>query len=63
MGKQRKTLFDGNTEVTTSRPFELLHMDLFGPYNITTLGGKAYAFVIVDDYSRFTRGEIFSIQK
>ena len=29
-------------------------MDLFGPSNTLSLGGKAYCFVIVDDYSRFT---------
>ena len=29
-------------------------MDLFGPSRIQSLDGKSYAFVIVDDYSRFT---------
>lgn len=29
-------------------------MDLFGPIAITNLGGKYYAFVIIDDYSRYT---------
>jgi len=29
-------------------------MDLFGPTRTTSIGGKRYAFVIVDDYSRFT---------
>ena len=29
-------------------------MDLFGPSKITNLGGKSYAFVIVDDFSRYT---------
>ncbi|XP_074346239.1 uncharacterized protein LOC141685011 [Apium graveolens] len=32
----------------------LLHLDLFGPERYVSLGGKNYAFVIVDDYSRFT---------
>jgi hypothetical protein len=29
-------------------------MDLFGPNRVASLGGKIYAFVIVDDFSRFT---------
>jgi len=29
-------------------------MDLFGPMSTSTLNGKYYAFVIVDDFSRFT---------
>ena len=29
-------------------------MDLFGPSRTTSLGGKSYAFVIVDDFSRYT---------
>ncbi|KAI3702044.1 hypothetical protein L6452_27650 [Arctium lappa] len=32
----------------------LLHMDLFGPTNVMSIGKKSYCFVIVDDYSRFT---------
>ena len=37
-----------------SRPFELLHIDLFGPMNVISLSSKTYGFVIVDDFSRFT---------
>ena len=29
-------------------------MNLFGPSRTTSLGGKSYAFVIVDDFSRYT---------
>jgi len=29
-------------------------MDLFGPTRTVCIGGKIYAFVIVDDFSRFT---------
>ena len=44
------------TIMTTTRPFELLHMDLFGPTHYSTLTTTAclYGFVIVDDYSRYT---------
>ena len=54
MGKQIKTSFKNKNFISTSRPLELLHMDLFGPSRTTSLGGKSYAFVIVDDFSRYT---------
>ena len=39
--------------VTTSRPLELLHIDLFEPINVISMSGKSYGFVIID-YTRFT---------
>ena len=40
--------------MTTERPLELLHMDIFGPVSYISIGDNKYGFVIVDDYSRFT---------
>jgi transposase InsO family protein len=40
--------------MTTTRPLEMLHMDLFGPVAYISIGGNKYGLVIVDDYSRFT---------
>jgi hypothetical protein len=40
--------------MTTDRPHELLHMDLFGPIAYISIGGSKYCLVILDDYSRFT---------
>jgi hypothetical protein len=40
--------------MTTDRPLELLHMDLFGPIAYISIGESKYCLVIVDDYSRFT---------
>ena len=40
--------------MTTRRPLELLHMDLFGPNAYKSLGGNLFGLVIVDDFSRFT---------
>jgi transposase InsO family protein len=40
--------------MTTDRPLELLHMDLFDPIAYTSIDGSKYCLVIVDDYSRFT---------
>ena len=53
-GKQSKCSFPLIKEVSTSRPLELLHLDLFGPTQIASIGGMRYCFVIVDDYSRYT---------
>ena len=39
---------------TTSRVLELLHRDLMGPMQMESLGGKKYAYVVVDDFSRYT---------
>jgi hypothetical protein len=41
------------TSVMTERPCELFHMDLVGPARVCSAGGKWYAIVIVDDYSRY----------
>jgi len=53
-GKMHKTSFKPKGIVSTSRPLELLHMDLFGPSRNESLNGNRYVFVIVDDFSRFT---------
>ena len=53
-GKQSKTSFKAKDIVSTSKPLELIHMDLFGPSRTLSLGGKRYAFVLVDDFSTFT---------
>jgi len=38
-GKQVKNLFQSKNFVSTSKPLELLHMDLFGPSRTMSLGG------------------------
>jgi transposase InsO family protein len=40
--------------MTTTRPLEMLHMDLFGLIAYISIGGNKYDLVIIDDYSRFT---------
>ena len=49
-----RSSFKSKFLVTTSRPLELIHMDLCGPMRTQSRSGKRYVFVIVDDYSRFT---------
>ena len=47
VGKQIKNSFKNKNFISTSKPLELLHMDLFGPFRTPSLGEKSYAFVIV----------------
>jgi len=53
-GKQVRNSFKLKNCVSTTRPLELLHVNLCGPVKITSRGGKRYVLVVVDDYSRFT---------
>ena len=53
-GKQVGGSHHSKNVMTTSRPLELLHMDLFGPVAYLSIGGSKYGLVIVDDFSRFT---------
>ena len=52
-GKQTKQYFKLKNFVSTSKPLELLHMDLFGPSRTMSLGGNYYALVVADYFSRF----------
>jgi hypothetical protein len=53
-GKQVGSAHHSKNVMTTSRPLELLHMDLFGPVADLSIGGSKYGLVVVDDFSRFT---------
>jgi transposase InsO family protein len=53
-GKQVANAHPTQAFMSTSRPLELLHMDLFGPTTYASAGGNLYCLVIVDDFSRYT---------
>jgi hypothetical protein len=53
-GKQVGAHHPHKNVMTTDRPLELLHMDLFGSIAYISISGSKYCLVIVDDYSRFT---------
>ena len=40
--------------VQTSKPLELLHINLIGLTKVQNLGGKKYILVVVDDFTRYT---------
>ena len=51
-GKIVKSSFKSKDIVSTSRPLELLHIDLFALVSTASIYGSKYGLVIVDDYSR-----------
>jgi len=53
-GKIVKSSFKSKYIVSTSRPLEMFHIDLFGPVNTASLYRSKYGLVIVDDYNRWT---------
>jgi hypothetical protein len=53
-GKQVGVHHPHKNIMTTDRPLELLHMDLFGPNAYISIGGSKHCLVIVDNYSCFT---------
>ena len=54
LGKQTKAKHLGTQTSASSRPLELLHLDLMGPTRTESLGGKRYIMVSVDDFTRYT---------
>ncbi|GJT99165.1 retrovirus-related pol polyprotein from transposon TNT 1-94 [Tanacetum coccineum] len=54
LGKSTKKPHKPKSEDTNQEKLYLLHMDLCGPMHVTSVNGKKYILVIVDDYSRFT---------
>ncbi|CAI9294267.1 unnamed protein product [Lactuca saligna] len=53
-GKQTKSSFKPKSCSSISVPLYLLHMDLFGPIPVRSLGGNKYTLVVVDEFTRFT---------
>ena len=53
LGKQTKAKYPSTQTSATSRPLELLHLDLMGPTRTESLDGKRYVMVVVDDFTRY----------
>jgi hypothetical protein len=52
-GKKTKTRFKSK-EYSTTRPLEIVHIDLVGPTTTMGLKGERYFMLLVDDYTRMT---------
>jgi transposase InsO family protein len=53
-GKQVGNIHPKKSMMSTFKPFELLHMNLFGLTTYNSIGGNKYGFVIMDDCTRYT---------
>jgi hypothetical protein len=53
-GKQVGAQHHKKNIMTTTRPLEMLYMDLFDSIAYINIGSNKYGLVIIDDYSRFT---------
>nr|GFC57907.1 retrovirus-related Pol polyprotein from transposon TNT 1-94 [Tanacetum cinerariifolium] len=54
LSKAKRSSFRSKVVPSSKRRLNLLHMDLCGPMRVTSINGKKYILVIVDDYSRYT---------
>jgi hypothetical protein len=52
-GKQSRESFKTN-ECATSKPLELVHIDICGPTNTKILQGECYFILLIGDYTRMT---------
>jgi hypothetical protein len=53
-GKQSRSKVPKNRTSVTSRPLELVHMDVCGPLRVKSLGGAVYFLTFIDDFSKKT---------
>lgn len=53
-GKQTRQPFEETVERRSSRPLELIHSDVCGPFNPNTWNGKRFYVSFMDDYTHFT---------
>ena len=51
--KQTRTHFKSK-EFCSSRPLELIHIDIWGPTREKTLKGERYSMLLIDDFIRAT---------
>jgi len=53
LAKQKKLSYSPSAN-RALKPFDLVHMDLWGPFSQSSVHGHKYFLTIVDDFSRYT---------
>jgi hypothetical protein len=48
--KQIKNSFKAKNKVFINQAQQLLYMDLFNPMRVSSIGGKRFAFIIINDF-------------
>ena len=51
--RQHRLTFPSSS-ISTTKPFDLVHIDTWGPYHTKTCYGQRYFLTLVDDYTRST---------
>ncbi|WP_416514657.1 GAG-pre-integrase domain-containing protein, partial [Klebsiella pneumoniae] len=70
LGKHTRVSFPSSQSQSSSKPFDLLHVDVWGPSKVPSRSRHKYYVVLVDDYSRVSwvfllreRSEVICILK
>lgn len=53
LSKQQRLPFF-KSSITTNDVFELIHVDLWGPYSVQSISGASYVLTMVDNFSKTT---------
>jgi transposase InsO family protein len=53
LAKQSRLPF-GTSTISSTKPFDIIHCDIWGRYRHSSISGANYFLTIVDDYTRFT---------
>ena len=53
-GKQHRENFPGENSYRAHTPLEIVHFDIFGPMQTSSIGGCNYFLTFIDEYSRKT---------
>ena len=53
-GKQHRVSFNHVATHRSTQPLQLIHTDVCGPMQTTSLGGARYFITFIDDYTRYT---------
>ena len=52
MGKHYRSTYPASDSIPSSRAFDLIHCDIWGPSRVPSPSGHLYCIVFVDDYTR-----------
>lgn len=53
LAKQKRLPFLSHNHLSIS-PFDLIHLDIWGPFSVKSIEGSKYFFTIIDDCTRVT---------
>lgn len=59
LSKQSRLFFSKNSEIQATKPFKLIHIDICGPFSMTSLSGSKYFVTFIDDFFFVKLGYIY----